>query len=94
MFKQLKNMDINSYTTLYESYVLSILNYGAAVCGFNEQSGPQVLSIHIKRYFLGVNSFTPVASTSLEFDWLDIKFLRRLEMARLANRIKKMPDSR
>ena len=78
-------MGINLYMTLYESYVLSILNYGSAVWGFGGQSAPQVLSNRIKRFFLGVNSFNPVASVSLKFDWLDIKFLRWIEMVRLAN---------
>ena len=94
LFKQLKNMGINSHTTLYDSYVLAILNYGTAVWGFGEYTGPQVLSNRIKRFFLGINSFTPVASVSLEFDWLDVKYIRWVEMVRLVNRIKKMPESR
>ena len=94
LFRQLKNMGINSYQTLYDSYVLSILNFGSAVWGYSEQTAPQVLSNRVKRYYLGVHTFTPVAATSLEFDWLDIKYLRWLEMARLANMIKGMPEHR
>ena len=48
LFKALKNMGIKSYQSLYESYVLSILNFSSAVWGFSEQSAPQVLSNRIK----------------------------------------------
>ena len=43
IFKILKNMEINSYKSLYNSYILSIMNYASAVWGFNEQAGPQTL---------------------------------------------------
>ena len=72
IFKSLKNMCINSYETLYQSYILPILGYGAEVWGYGEQSGSQVLSNRVKRFYLGVNSFTPVSATSLEFDWPDV----------------------
>ena len=75
-FKQLKTMGIISYQSLYESYVLSILNFGSTVWGFGEQSAPQVLCNRIKGYYLGVHVFTPVAAMSLEFDWLNIKYSR------------------
>ena len=92
LFKQLKNTGINSYQLLYESYVPYTLNFGAAVWSFSEQSAPQVLSNRNKQFYLGVHAFTPVAAMGLEFDWLDTKFLRWIEMARLANRIKSTND--
>ncbi len=52
IFKKLKNMGIGSYEMLYESYVTSIMNYGAAVWGYTEQNEPQVLHNRIQRYYL------------------------------------------
>ena len=94
IFKTLKDMCINSYETLYESYILPILGYGAEVWGYNEQSGPQVLSNRVKRFYLGVNSFTPVSATSLEFDWPDVKTYRWTSMIRYLNRLKDMTPDR
>ena len=60
IFKSMKDVCINSYKTLYESYILPILGYGSEVWGYNEQSLPRVLSNRVNRFYLGVNAFTPV----------------------------------
>ena len=94
MFHKLKNMGFKTYGTLYNSYMVSILNYGAAVWGYPEFSCTQVLQNGIKRFYLGVNGYAPNSGVSLEFEWLDTKFLRWLEMLRYLNRLNKMPDYR
>ena len=93
-FKSIKNMGIKTYETLYESYVLSILNYAARVWGYNEQPAPQTLQNRVQRFFLGVHTFPPVCATKLEFDWPEVKSLRWTEMIRYLNRLKKMPNKR
>ena len=80
------------YETLYESYVPSIMNYAAGVWGFHEHSQTQVIQNRIKRFYLRVHTYAPVSATNLEFDWLDTKTLRWLEIVRLPNRIKSMED--
>ena len=67
IFKKLKNMGIGTFETLYDSYVKSIMNYGAAVWGFNEQNDPQVSQNWIQRFYLGVNKYTPTTATRIEF---------------------------
>ncbi len=94
IFRTLKNMGINSYESLYKSYILSIVNYSSAVWGFKEQTAPQVLQNRIQRFFMGVNVFAPVSALHLEFDWLSIKGLRWIEMVRMYNRITKMDNHR
>ena len=94
IFKKLKNLGIRSYETLYESYIIPILNYGAGVWGFSEQAQPQVLQNRMKRYFMGVNKFAPNSALSLEFGWLDMKFRRWLEMIRYWNRLCEMSNDR
>ena len=94
IFKQLKNLRIRNYKTLYESYILPIVNYGAGVWGFSEQSQPQVLQNRINWYFMGVNRFAPNAALHLEFGWIDMKSTRWLEMARYWNRLCDMKPDR
>ncbi len=94
VFKKLKNMGFGTYETLYDSYVKSIMNYGAAVWGYAEQSEPQVLQNRIQRYFLGVNKYTPTAATRTEFDWLDPKYQRWIDITRYWNRLLKMKSDR
>ncbi len=94
MFKSLKNMGIKTYETLFGSYVQPIMNYAAGVWGFGEQTQAQVLQNRVQHYYLGVNCFSPVAATSLEFDWLDAKMQRWVELVRYLNRVKSMSDDR
>lgn len=54
MFKKLKNMGIQTYETLYKSYVLPMLNYACGVWGFDNYTKPQILLNRISRFFLGV----------------------------------------
>ena len=87
-------MCINSYETLYNSYIFPILGYGTEVWGCNKQCAPQIVSNRVKRFYLGVNAFTPVSVTSLEFDWPDIETHRWLAMLRYLNRAKDMTTDR
>ena len=87
-------MGFKSNKTLYNSYVTPILNYASAVWGFSEQSCTQVLLNRIKRFYIGVNCFAPNAGIAIEFDWLDAKFMRWLEMVRYLNRLINMDKSR
>ena len=94
IFKKMKNLGIKTYETLYNSYVVPIMDYGSAVWGFKEQHEPQVLQNRVGRYFLGVNKFTPVPATSIEMDWLCPRFRRWLEILRYKNRLAKMDENR
>ncbi len=43
IFKKIKNMGIKSYETLFQTYVVPIMNYASGVWGFGDQSQPQLL---------------------------------------------------
>ena len=94
IFRSMGNMGYKSYTTLYNTYVMPILNYAAGVWGYQEQAEPQILQNRIERYYLGVNKFTPNAPTRLEMDYMDIKFKRWTEMICYKNRLAKMDQDR
>ena len=94
LFKKLKNMGISTHETLYDSYVRSIMNYAAAVWGYAEQNEPHVLQNCVQRYYLGVNKYTPKFATRLEFEWLDPKFQRWIEIARYWNHLVDMKKDR
>ena len=86
IFKELKNLGWKTYQMLFNAYVMPILNYGAGVWGFGDQSDPQVLQNRIACFYLGVHKFTAVAATQLETDWLYVCSLRWLEIVRYKNR--------
>ena len=94
IFKSTGNLGINTYQTLYSSYVESIMNYASGVWGFRNFNDPQLLQNRIMRFFLGVHRFAPNAGVKLELDWLECREVRWLNMLRLYNRISKMDTDR
>ena len=94
IFKSVGNLGINTYETLYSSYVQSIMNYSSGVWGFKQYDSPQVLQNRIMRFFLGIHKFAPVAATKIEMDWLECRESRWIDMLRLFNRINKMEKDR
>ena len=94
LFKHLQNMGIRTYETLYSSYVVPIMNYGAAVWGFSDYTEAQVLQNRIIRYFLGVHKFAPIPALHIEVDWLCTRYQRWVEMIRYRNCIAAMGADR
>ena len=94
MFKKLGNMGYKTYTTLYNSNILSIANYASGVWGFQEFKECRVLQNKVIRFFLGTHVFTPLAALYCEMGWMDIRHTRWTEVLRLNNRIDTMPVSR
>ena len=73
-------MGIQTYETLYESYVDPIMNYASGVWGFRHYDAPRVLQNRIMRFYLGVHKFAPVVATKLEMDWMECREKRWLNM--------------
>ena len=94
IFRKVKNFGIKTYDTLYSTYVIPIVHYGAAIWDFKEANDPQVLQNRVSRYYLGVHKFTSVAATQIIMDWLDMKYPRWCEIARDRNRLCKMNENR
>ena len=61
IFKKLGNLGYKTYLTLFNTYIVPILNYASGVWGYQEQAEPQILQNRICRFYLGVNTFTPNA---------------------------------
>ncbi len=94
LFKKLKNLGFKTYETLYQTYVIPVLNYAAEVWGYPDYNSPQVLQNRVSRFFLGVHKFTPVPATQIEMDWLDVRYLRWIDMVRYRNKLVKMSEDR
>ena len=94
IFKQIRNMGVKSYETLYNSYDDPIMNYVSGVWGFAYFNTPQVLQNRIIRFYLGVHRYAPTAVIKIEMDWLECRGRRWLNILRLYNRINIMDRSR
>ncbi len=87
-------MGYGTYSTLCDSYVLPVANYGAVVWGFTDCPASQVRQNRVGHFFLGVHRFALLVATRTELDQNNIQYFRWIDMARLYNRIQKMDEHR
>ena len=68
-FKNAGGMPFSVYTKLYDTLVMSVINYGSMIWGVREYSC--INSIHNRacRFFLGVGRYTPNAAIQGDMGW-------------------------
>ena len=93
-FKGMKDIGFNTYTKLYNSGVVSVLDYGSGIWGFNKENHSESIQNKAIRYFLGVHNFTAIPAIQGEMGWLPSKYRKYLCMLRFWNRLVKMSPDR
>jgi len=93
-FKTLKDCGYKTYTKLFVSGVIPILNYGSGIWGFGKYPKCDHILNRAMRYFLGVHRYAPTAGIQGVVAWLSLKYRRYIEMMRFWNRLVKMDDTR
>ena len=88
--KSLKDVRYKTYSTLYNTQILPILNYCSSVWAHKKAYECDKAI----QYFMGVHSFTPVAAINGDMGWLPCKYRIYLCMFRLWNRLIKMEPNR
>ena len=68
-YKTMGGMPFKVYTTLYDSMVLPIISYGAAIWGTKEYSAINAVHHRACRVFLGVGKYTPNAAVNGDMGW-------------------------
>ncbi len=91
-FKKLGDMGHKTFETLFNTNIIPIANYGASLWGFKDYPEARQLQLRAGRFYIGTHRFTPLAAVNTELDWLEIKYVRWIDMVRLKNRILSMPD--
>ena len=92
--KFVKDLGFKTYTQLFNSGVVPILEYGSGVWGGNPAKPCQVIQNKALRYFLGVHRFAPTAAIHSETGWMNAKYRRQICIIRLWNRLISMNDDR
>ena len=93
-FKMFKDLGYKTFTTMYESGVVPILDYGSAIWGYSKNSHSDLIQNKASRYFLGLHNFTPVPALTGEMGWLPSKYRKMICMLRFWNRMIKIPNDR
>ena len=93
-FKMLKNMGLQTYTTMYQTCVTSVMNYGAEIWGYKNFQCCDNVQLRAMKFFLGVNKFAPNVGVRGELDWLKPIYERWICVCRFWNRLLNMDESK
>ena len=93
-FSSFKNVGYDTYTTLFNAGVKSVLLYGSCVWG--ARKAPKLDHVHNRamRYFLGLHKYAPVVAMQGDMGWFPLYIHQYLSIARFWNRLLCMDDSR
>ena len=77
-FKDLHNVHFTIFSKLYETGVISILEYASEIWGFAKHHNCEQVQYKAIHYFLGVHRFTLVAGLTGEIGWVNTRDRRRV----------------
>ena len=86
--------NVNTYSKLYETGVILILDYGRGIWGYSGNNHSETIQNKAIRYYLGVHNFTPVPALPGEMGLLNCKYRKQLNMLRFWNHLIKMNPER
>ena len=94
-FKTFKDLGYKTYTSMYLSGVVPILDYGSSIWSYNAKNNhSNMIQNKASRYFLCVHNFTPIPALVGEMGWLPCKYRKMINTLRFWNRLIKMPNDR
>ena len=85
--KHLKQSGYKTFNTLFNSGVLSIADYCAAIWGTKNLPKIEQVSYKAARYFLGVHRYAPIEALLGDMGWLSAKSRHKLLILKFWNRL-------
>ena len=93
-FKKLKGLGFNTYSSLYQSGVIPILDYCSGVWGYQQYSQIDSVQNRAVRFFLGIHRFAPNLAINGDTGWIPCHVRRKVNLLRFWNRLVKFENSR
>ena len=94
-FKGVKNMGYNTFTRLYNSCVVPIMNYGVGIWGIYSKSQlSEAVQNRAIRSFLGVHKFSANLAINGDMGWENCTIRKKIEILRVWNRLVVMDEAR
>ena len=90
----IKPCGYKTFDTLFNSGVISIADYSAAIWGTKSFPKIEQVSYKAARYFLGVHRFAPVEALLGDMGWSSARNRHKLLMLKFWNRLCRLPESR
>ena len=93
-FKQFKDFGFETFSKMYETGVIPVVDYGSGIWGFTKNKHSDIIQNKAARYFLGVHNFTPIPALQGETGWLPCTYRKSINMIRYWNRLMKMSNDK
>jgi len=93
-FSKFRNVGFTTFSKLFESSVLPIMEYASEVWGYKGYIKCERVQQRAARYYLGVHSKTPLLALSGDIGWLNTHTLRLIKIAKFWNRLINMDETR
>ena len=88
-------MDYNTFTRLYNSCVVPIMNYGIGIWGIYSKSQlSEAVQNRTIRSFLGVHKFSANLAINGDMGWENCTIRKKIEILRVWNRLVVMDEER
>ena len=92
--KVFDSMGVHTYSKLFQSGVVSVMDYAAEIWGFHDYDAPKKVTERAMRSFLGVHRFTPLPALYGDLGWIKPQYRRWIAMLRFWNRLMHMDNNR
>ena len=93
-FKKLNGLGYQTYTKLYHTGVVPIMDYCSGIWGYQNFGKLNTIQNRSQRLYLGVHRFASNLAINGDMGWVNSNTRRKLEMLRLWKRLIKMDNSR
>ncbi len=93
-FKSLKNVGFETYTKLYHTGVVPVMDYSLGIWGFKNYSECEKIQQRTLRYYMGVHPKTLLLALVGDTGCLNPSVRRHVEMLRFWNWVLKMDENR
>ena len=93
-FKKLNGLGYQTYTKLYLTGVVPIMDYCSGIWGYQHFGKLNTVQNRSQRLYLGVHRFAPNMAVNGDMGWVSSNTRRKIEMLQLWNRLVEMDGNR
>ena len=93
-FKKLKGLGYQTFTKLFHSGVVPIMDYCSGIWGYSKFGKVETVQNRALKFYLGVHRFSPNLAVNGDMGWVNSSTRRKIEMLRYWNKLIEMDESR
>ncbi len=93
-FKSFKNAGFNTFSKIYNSHVIPIMDYSSGIWGYSKSEEVDNIQNRATKYYLGVYQRAHIFAIQGDIGWTRSKVRQQVAMLRLWNKLSQMSEDR